>query len=324
MRELRRALPFVLGLWLLFAVGCAGIVVAGDPAPRAFTPSALASPTQVSTPLVPIGQNPRPPQASLSPEGTRVAPTPTLTPTPRPLPTAPPAKPSSATSRRAVGTVPVLMYHYIRVNPDPTDKIGFGLSVTPLDFAAQMAFLAKRGYHTVSLDQLGTPEAADGKAVVITFDDGYADAYDQAFPVLRQNGFKATFYLITGLVGRPRYLTWDQARALAAAGQVIGSHTVDHPDLRTLGASDVAAQLKNSRAQLEREVGRPVLDFSYPSGKYNDAVEAAVVAAGYKTAVTVRPGFATAGDDRLALARVRISGGMTLADFAAAIGEAAP
>jgi peptidoglycan/xylan/chitin deacetylase (PgdA/CDA1 family) len=216
------------------------------------------------------------------------------------------------------------MYHYIRVNPDPSDKIGFGLSVTPADFAAQMAFLAQRGYHTVNLDQLGTPEAADGKAVIITFDDGYADAYSQAFPVLQKNGFKGTFYLITGLVGRPNYLTWDQARALAAAGQTIGSHTVTHPDLRTLGAAPLAAQLKDSRAQLEREVGRDVADFCYPAGKYNDAVEAAVAAAGYKTAVTVQPGFAAAGDDRLALARVRISGGMALAGFAAAVGEAAP
>jgi peptidoglycan/xylan/chitin deacetylase (PgdA/CDA1 family) len=216
------------------------------------------------------------------------------------------------------------MYHYIRVNPDPADKIGFGLSVTPADFAAQMAFLADRGYKTIALDQLGSPEAATGKAVVITFDDGYADAFAEAAPVLAQYGFKGTFYIITALVDAPRYLTWDQIRALAADGHTIGSHTVGHPDLRTLGPAALQAQLQNSRAVLEEHLGRPVLDFCYPAGKFNAAVEAAVGAAGYRTAVTTRGGWSPAGEDSLALTRVRVSGGMSLVQFAEAIGEVAP
>src|SRR5260221_3090993 len=77
--------------------------------------------------------------------------------------------------------VPVLMYHYIRVNPDPNDKVGFNLSVTPWDFSAQLDWLAQHGYHSITLDDLGANLfyhiKLPPKPVVLTFDDGYRDFY---------------------------------------------------------------------------------------------------------------------------------------------------
>lgn len=241
-----------------------------------------------------------------------------------PVVPAPRTRQPGTANLRPPGTVPILMYHYIRVNPDPTDRIGIGLSVTPEDFAAQMEFLAARGYKTVLVRDLGGDVAARADVVALTFDDGYADAYEVVYPIMRRHGFKATFYVITALVGRPRYMSWDQIRALAEDGNAIGSHTVGHPDLRTLGASALQFQLRESRAEIERQVGRPASDLCYPSGSFSAAVRAAAGEAGYATAVTTRYGWYGAEADSLAMPRVRISGGTTLADFARLIGESAP
>ncbi|MDA8219952.1 MAG: polysaccharide deacetylase family protein [Dehalococcoidales bacterium] len=222
-----------------------------------------------------------------------------------------------ATSTKA----PVLMYHYIRVNPDPSDKIGAGLSVTPADFEAQMAFLAQRGYATTLVHDLVDRSAWPAQTVAITFDDGYADAFEVAYPILRRYGFKATFYVIVDFVGRPGYMTWDQLRMLAADGNAIGSHSLSHPDLRTLGGDELRRQLVDSRVRLERELGMPVSDFCYPAGLFDDAVLAAARGAGYRAAVTTKITWFTAGSDRLSVSRVRVAGGTSLADFAAMLDE---
>jgi len=318
-------------LALLLLAGCATLLVSAGPpahAPARGTPLAAvaATPPAPNTPeqALPTGfpggytvRRSGPPLPAEDATPALPAPTP-----PAPTPTVTPI--AFPPGHRAAGTVPVLMYHYVRVNPDPSDRLGFGLSVTPQDFEAQMAFLAQRGYHTLLPGDLDGPAAATGKAIVITFDDGYADAYDVAYPILRRYGFKGTFYVITGFVGWPRYMTWEQITALAADGNAIGSHTVKHPDLRKLGEVALRRELADSRAELERHVGGPVLDFCYPSGAFNAWVESLVGQAGYKTAVTTAGGYYAPGVDSLAIPRVRISGGMSLAAFAAAIGESAP
>ena len=102
-------------------------------------------------------------------------------------------------------SVPVLMYHYIRVNQNPNDKVGYNLSVTPDNFRAQMDYLATHGYHTVSLDEMGAALLSHAqlpsRPIVITFEDGYVDCHDSAFPILQSHNFKAVSFVITGLVG---------------------------------------------------------------------------------------------------------------------------
>jgi peptidoglycan/xylan/chitin deacetylase (PgdA/CDA1 family) len=130
------------------------------------------------------------------------------------------------------------MYHYVRVNPDPADLIGYGLSTPPPLFAAQMDFLAERGYRVVPMrrleELLGSGRVPDEKTVVVTLDDGYRDAYTEAFPVLRTRGFGATIFVITDLIDNPRYLSVAQLRELSASGFEIGSHSASHSDLPSL------------------------------------------------------------------------------------------
>ena len=222
--------------------------------------------------------------------------------------------------QRTSWRVPILMYHYIRVNPDPADRLGYNLSIAPAEFDRQMSHLAENGYETVSFDQIyDLTRPLPDKPILLTFDDGYADAYTAAFPVLQRYGFQGTFYVITDFVGRPGYLTAEQILEMAAAGMSFGSHAVSHRSLTGLSADRVEQELSRSRAGMENLLQRPVLDFCYPLGRFNQGVRQAVERAGYRSAVTTRYGFASSSADQLLLPRIRIWGGLVLRDFASLI-----
>ncbi|HEX9097905.1 MAG TPA: polysaccharide deacetylase family protein [Candidatus Dormibacteraeota bacterium] len=223
--------------------------------------------------------------------------------------------------------VPILTYHYIRVNPDRNDRLGFSLSVTPSDFAAEMDWLAQNGYHTITTEDLYTYLNRYGglpsKPVILTFDDGYEDFYTTALPILRSHGFVAVAYVVSGFVGWPGYMTAAQIHEADRSGMEIGSHTVNHPNLASLPAGAVRTQVVQSKEFLEQVVGHPVVSFCYPSGKYTSAVAAAVAAAGYHDATTTRYGYSYTLADRYVWSRLRVSGGEPLDQFAAAVRAAA-
>jgi peptidoglycan/xylan/chitin deacetylase (PgdA/CDA1 family) len=221
-------------------------------------------------------------------------------------------------------TVPVLMYHYVRVNPVASDTVGFALSVTPDDFAAQMSLLRAEGFHAVGLGDVR--RAVDGGAplparpVVITFDDGYADFYSAALPTLRRNGFTATSYVVSGFLGRSGYMTASQVQEAAADGITIGAHTVNHANLTTLNAPSVGFEVSASRTALRQLTGQPVDDFAYPYGHFDPTAVEAVRRAGFGDAVTTEPGNVLAAGQRYTWPRVRVSGGESLASFAQSLG----
>ncbi len=230
--------------------------------------------------------------------------------------------------RRAI-RVPILEYHYIRVNPKPLDRLGFDLSVTPQDFAAQMAWLDLHGYHPVTFADLRAyftgKEPLPDRPVVLTFDDGYADFFTAAEPVLQMHGFKAVAYIVPGFWGRKAYMSPDQVQALDASGLVeIASHTVNHVNLANETTAEREYQLTRSRQMLEALLGHPVIDFCYPSGQFGKGAVTAVGAAGYSTATTQVPGTELSWSTRLVWPRVRVAGGETLAAFIAFLGQPEP
>ncbi len=219
-------------------------------------------------------------------------------------------------------TVPVLMYHYIRVNPDPNDKVGFNLSVTPVNFAAQMDYLYTHGFHTISLDQLGTVVLGNGKLpekpVVITLDDGYRDSYTQALPILNKYNFKATDFVITGLVGGPNYLTWEQIKEMKNSGLfTIGGHTVHHLALTYLSNDNLKKELTDSKEILETQLGQKVNWFAYPYGNVDGRVAGATTKAGYLGAFGTNNGTYQSSSQMFTLPRIRIGGGDSVMSFAA-------
>jgi peptidoglycan/xylan/chitin deacetylase (PgdA/CDA1 family) len=220
-----------------------------------------------------------------------------------------PAPPYSGLAGR-VTFCPILMYHYIRINPVPSDILGLHLSVTPWEFNQQMKYLRNHGYHAISIAQLARHirygARLPRKPFVVSLDDGYSDAYSAAFPILKRYHFHATFFIVTGFVGTPRYMTWNQIRRLDRAGMEIGVHTLDHMDLTILPAWRVWQEIHRSKIEIEQHLGHAVWVFAYPSGAFNQLALQDVHRVGYLAAVSTNPGTLHSQTTINYLARVRV------------------
>ena len=286
-------------------------------------PTPTASPTSTVT-LTPT------PTVTLTPTPAATAtPTPTVTLTPTPTPTETPTPTATSTmtpgptpdAQARSANVPILMYHYVSAPPPDADAYRRDLSVTPDQLAQQIEAMAAAGFVSVRLSDLisylatGRP-ALPPKSVVLTFDDGYQDNFDNAFPILQRAGFIATFFVITDFVdtGRPGYMTWDELRQLHEAGMDIGSHSRDHPDLAGRTTDFLVWQVLGSREMIESRLGFTPRVFCYPSGRFDDLVMRVVQSANFWGAVTTRQGATHASDRLFELTRVRIRGGHTVQD----------
>jgi peptidoglycan/xylan/chitin deacetylase (PgdA/CDA1 family) len=216
--------------------------------------------------------------------------------------------------------IPILVYHYVRVNPDPRDGMGFSLSVTPANFSAQMDWLAQNGYHPVTTADLVAymkgERGLPAKPIVITFDDGYSDFYTAAIPILRQHDFTAVAYVVSGFIGRGGYMNAGELVSAQSAGFEIGSHTVDHVNLTKQSNDGLRYQLTASKEALERLLKRPVVSFCYPYGKYGQREADAVAAAGYENATSTLGGSYRTAANRFVWTRLYVKGGETLGQFA--------
>lgn len=208
--------------------------------------------------------------------------------------------------------IPVLMYHSIKTLP------GNSLGVPVKQFSEEMLWLRKQSYHSISTDELyqalvnkaPVPE----KPILLTFDDGYRDNYMSAWPILRENGFRATFFIITNSVGH-EMMNWNQLNDLVKHGNSIGNHTVHHLDLATLTRKQQESELNGSKQDLENHLGISVQSLCFPSGKYNKTTLELMQKLDYKLGFTTKPGRVHLGDDFLTLKRERIYGGMPLSSF---------
>jgi len=238
------------------------------------------------------------------------------------------------TSRKAsipagpVTYVPVLYYHYIRVNPNPRDRVGFGLSTPPAAFRAQMQYLADHGFHVIPLHQavvaIQHHSALPSRPVVLTFDDGYADFFTTAVPILQSHGFTATSFVISGRMGWGGYMTPSQIVATDGIGFTIGAHTVDHVALAAQAPARASWEMKQSELTLEALLGHPVLDFAYLYGSFNGYDLAQAKSLGFETAVSTLSGTWHAAAQLFELSRVRVGGGLPLASFAHLLGGPPP
>ncbi|RZM77465.1 polysaccharide deacetylase [Leptolyngbya iicbica LK] len=206
--------------------------------------------------------------------------------------------------------VPVLMYHDIL----PEKEVFFDVTVE--EFAAHLARIEEAGLTPISFDQLydhlrmGAP--LPPKPVLLTFDDGYVGHYTHVYPLLQQYQYPAVFSLFTGkldgdVAGRST-VTWEQAKEMAADPLItIAAHSVMHPsDLRELDDAALQREVVESKQRLEAELGIPIRYFTYPEGKYDERVAAAVADAGYDAALTMSNDaewFAGESDDLLSIGR---------------------
>jgi len=204
-------------------------------------------------------------------------------------------------------------------------------------FARQLAFLANE-YEPVALSEAVERLRAGrvrGREVVVTFDDGFRSQLVNAAPLLAEHGFCACFFLVTELLSaspeeaerfcrerlhlpRPvEPLSWDEAAQLSELGHEIGSHSSGHTNLVELEGDRLEEEVRGSRAELERRLGRAVVHFSAPYGdraRFSPAVSAAARGAGYVSCATAQRGRNVSAADLFALRRHHLVAGWSVAD----------
>jgi peptidoglycan/xylan/chitin deacetylase (PgdA/CDA1 family) len=211
-----------------------------------------------------------------------------------------------------VSGIPYLMYHRIGAPEGREDRY----TVKEGAFRAHLNYLQLCGYDATSVgNALGRPESQRPQ-IVLTFDDGCESDLAVAAPLLADHGFKATFYVVPGLLGRPGQLTKQGVVELASLGFEIGSHSLTHAYLDDLDAAALDREASGSRARLEDILGRRVRHFACPGGRCNRAVVDAVRRAGYESLATSHVGLNRPTTDRFGLRRLAIQDGTSIETYA--------
>jgi|SRR5208283_2347613 len=290
-------------------------------------------------------------------------------------------------SRLTPPSAAILAYHSVEEAPPFTNHI-FGASTSRAQFEEHMKTLARK-FRPVSVEEV-VQFAKSGLqlppgAVAVTFDDGFADNYDLALPILNRYGIPASFYIMVNAVENgtlPWYcrlrfafhatnkmewkepangrayrldvpeerraalnlawdtgakltgsvqerfiggvevalgtepanaphgfmMTWEQVRSLRKAGHTVGAHTLSHPNVAQVSASEARSEIVESKKRLEEKMGEAIEHFSYPHPALSPCWSSQTLEitreAGYKSAVLTTPGQVRAGDEPLALKRV--------------------
>jgi peptidoglycan/xylan/chitin deacetylase (PgdA/CDA1 family) len=205
------------------------------------------------------------------------------------------------------------MYHSL-------DESGSVLSLRPQVFRMQMRSLFERGIPAVSPQRLLSGEGIEPghPAVALTFDDGFANFYTEAFPALSDYNMKATVFLVPGYCGgvsewggqppafRSReLLDWSRIEELHRAGIQFGAHTMTHPALASIPATRAHAEILESKKRIEDRIGAAVTAFAYPYGIESEPLRE-VVAEMFDVGCSTRMGYLTATSPRESLERFDI------------------
>ena len=219
----------------------------------------------------------------------------------------------------------ILYYHRVGI---PSNGKKQRLTVRPERFKRQMNFLSQTGYQTLSMDEF-TDAAAKGhippKKFMITFDDGFFDLYEHAYPVLKKQNFKAIIYVLAEkeksewakALELPAFklLSWDLIKELSNNGIEIGSHTCTHPDLSLLTEKEMEREIIRSKEIIEDKIGKPVRHFCYPFGRFNLKTKKILKQAGYLTSCTTRKGQIFSDSDLFELNRIVVGKSMGMLRF---------
>ena len=216
--------------------------------------------------------------------------------------------------------VQTLLYHRVCADNEwlPSEYV-----VTRGVFRRHLEYLARHRYYTPAIEDIVQGRDGDrarGKSpVLITFDDGYLDNYEHAFPLLQEFGFTAVIFLVADFSRRNNW--WDTPEGIPEtrlmekphiaemdrAGMQFGSHTMTHRRLALLGKREVENELVGSKTMIEQMLGRAVVSFSYPYSSYHEGVKQAVREAGYGCAFAVNDGPRHFMDDLYAIRRLNVT-----------------
>jgi peptidoglycan/xylan/chitin deacetylase (PgdA/CDA1 family) len=216
-------------------------------------------------------------------------------------------------------SVPILVYHQIAV-PSPRRTPFRSMVVHPEAFRRQMAWLKRLGYTGLSLREAHPyiARGRKGRVVALTFDDSFANVYENALPVLQHHGFTATNFVVAREIGGGNRwdhalgvppaacMTQEQLRHWATLGHEVGSHTLDHVHLPDLSNEEAWRQIFASRVALEEVIGDEVSSFAFPYGDETELHRRLAAEAGYSLAATMSRRRAVPSDDPFGLPRLTV------------------
>jgi peptidoglycan/xylan/chitin deacetylase (PgdA/CDA1 family) len=222
--------------------------------------------------------------------------------------------------------VPVLLYH------DIADGYRDDYTISPALFAAQLEWLYEAGYRSVTWRDLAVPGSLPERAVIITFDDGYASFLDFAYPLLEGYRFHATVNIIGEWVGgviaeggnRP-LLSWDEYRFLAASGRVtLGCHTYGlhhRGGVLRVSTGELERDLARFQEAIRRETGGSAEVLAWPYGIYDRERAEVAERAGFRYVLTSNEGFVGRESRLSAIPRININDRIDLISFRQYLGE---
>ncbi|MBD2578570.1 glycosyltransferase [Oscillatoria sp. FACHB-1406] len=228
--------------------------------------------------------------------------------------------------------LPVLMYHRVA----PTGSAATARwRVTPEVFEEQLRYLRDAGFYSVSWEAwqaaADARRALPGRAIAITFDDGYQDFFEYAWPLLKKYGFTATVFIVAERAGDSNrwdsaygedlpLMGWSEIRQLREQGVIFGSHSATHQPLTALSVAEVVKEAARSRTIISRELGEAINTFAYPYGDFDPVVEHLIGACGYTFGLSCRSGACRFQDSLLAIPRIEVMGSDSFQEFVAKIG----
>jgi peptidoglycan/xylan/chitin deacetylase (PgdA/CDA1 family) len=235
------------------------------------------------------------------------------------------------TWQRLVHGTTILLYHSVGW---PEESVGRYITESRR-FRWQMALLNWLRYRVLSMEEYLRyrieHQLPPSRSILITFDDGYADNYALAYPILRRHGFAATIFLVSRFLGSTNQ--WDKqgelsGRPLLAKSEVqemqdgglqFGAHSRTHALLTELSPELVCDEVIGSRNDLQADLGSRLLAFAYPYGEYNVATQATLEKAGFRAGLTAQSGMNTLNTPLHALRRTEVYGTDSLLNFMLAL-----
>jgi peptidoglycan/xylan/chitin deacetylase (PgdA/CDA1 family) len=275
------------------------------------SPTASYTATISPTPFLAITNTPIIIPPSYTPTST-FTPSPTYTPIPTdtPIPTETPAQVWNPPGQVIA---PILLYHHVSDAGN-----GNRYYVSTDTFRSQMEALRDWGYTSITVSDLINVLINGGelpdRPVVITFDDGNVDIYQNAFPIMHELGFIGTAYIVANRLASKYFITTEQLQEMADDGWEIGSHAMSHVDLTT-DYSIARYEILQSRLTLEEATGEPVNTFAYPYGKTDEFVTNKVSEYGYRAGMGLGSSYEHTLGTLFYLSRIEVQGDYSFSKF---------
>ncbi|MBT2759577.1 polysaccharide deacetylase family protein [Mesobacillus foraminis] len=222
---------------------------------------------------------------------------------------------AASPDKSANAEIPVLLYHVVKPDPDPSNPWQFSVS----EFEKHMAYLKENGYRTLTMKQyfniLDKKAAMPEKPILLTFDDNSSDFYQYVYPILQQYGMKATQFTVSDWVNGGWNMTSEEMLIIKENGVDIQNHSVSHPFLANLSKEQQYEEINFATSALKELTGKTTDVFAYPYGNYNDETISVLKELGFRGAFKVGGGISTDQSDRYELPRIMILQEHSLEDF---------